>query len=182
MIRLFVALEIPDYVKDVLFEMRRTICDDEINYRWEPKEKIHVTLKFIGDIKEELLPDIKTNLLFLESFNKIKCEINKFGFFFRDGVPRILWSSLKLDSSVDDIVDSLNKELIKYAIEKEKRKFKPHLTLLRIKKYPGSDFLNSFNDFSFEPIKFEADKIVLYRSELHKSGSKYFEIKTYNLN
>ena len=182
MIRLFVALEIPEFVKDQLFDVRRKIFDDEINFRWEPKNKIHITLKFIGDVKEEILSEIENDLLFLKTFNKIKCEINNFGFFFRDGIPRILWSSLALDHSVNEIVLKLNVEFLKYGIEKERRNFKPHLTLLRLKKNPGADFINSFNNYDFEPLKFETDKIVLYRSELHKNGSKYFEVKTYHLN
>lgn len=180
--RLFVALEIPDNVKDQLFELRRSVCNEEINFRWEPKEKIHITLKFIGDVKDELVDDIGQNLLFLKSFNKINCEINKFGFFFRQHIPVILWASLKLDSTAYEIVEKINEELLKFGIEKENRKFTPHLTLLRIKKHPGDDFVESFNKFYFEPIKFKAEKITLFKSELHKSGSKYFEIKNYNLN
>lgn len=182
MIRLFIALEIPEFVKNKLIDVRQKIINDEINFKWEPKDKIHVTLKFIGDVKEEILSEIENDLLFLKTFNKIKCEINNFDFFFRDGIPRILWSSLTLDHSVNEIVLKLNEELLKYGIEKERRNFKPHLTLLRLKKNPGADFINSFNNYDFEPLKFETDKIVLYKSELHKNGSKYFEIQIYHLN
>lgn len=182
MIRLFVALEIPDHIKDHLFELRRSVCSDELNFRWEPKEKIHITLKFIGDVEDNIVNDISRNLLFLESFNKINCEINKFGFFFRQRIPTILWASLKLDPTAYEMVKKINDELMKLGIEKENRKFKPHLTLLRIKKHPGTEFVDSFNKFYFEPMKFESERITLFKSELQKAGSRYFEIKNYNLN
>jgi 2'-5' RNA ligase len=53
--------------------------------------------------------------------------------------------------------------------------------LLRIKKDPGINFVNSFKNFTFEPLNFTANTISLFRSELHPSGSKYFEIKNYKL-
>ncbi|MFO7524330.1 MAG: RNA 2',3'-cyclic phosphodiesterase [Ignavibacteriaceae bacterium] len=182
MIRLFVALDIPEETKNELFALRRLIYDDDINYRWESIEKIHLTLKFIGSIQEEFLPGIKKCLSFLESFNKINGEINKFGFFFRNSVPGILRVSLKLDPHVYDIINRLNNELAEYGIEPENRKNKPHLTLLRLKEHPGEIFINKFNNYSFKPLKFKSDKIKLIKSELLISGSKYFEIKTYNLN
>lgn len=182
MIRLFVALEIPEPVKDKLIEIRKSLCYDEINFRWEPVEKLHITLKFIGDINEKFLDPIKSDLLFLENYKKLDGLIKKFGFFFRDGIPSILWASLELNPEVNEIVAELEDLFTKYRIHKEKRKFKPHLTLLRIKKDPGSDFINSFKAVNFEPLIFQSDKIILFQSELTKTGSKYYGLKTYHLN
>lgn len=182
MIRTFVALEIPEEVKHNLFDLRKKIIKNDFNLKWEPKEKIHITLKFIGDIKEELILNVISDLKFLESFNKIKCEINKFGFFFRDGIPKILWTSIELSQPASEIVSKLNSTFLKYGIDEEKRKFKPHLTLLRLKENPGQNFIDTFIHYKFDPINFEAEKIILYKSELQKSCSKYFEIKIYNLN
>lgn len=182
MIRLFVALEIPREVKDKLFEIRRIVCDDEFNFRWEKPEKQHVTLKFVGDVKEGILPAIQNELEYLTEYHKIEGTIEKFGFFFRNGIASILWASLYFGSEIIEIIEKLENSFIKYGIQKEKRKFKPHLTLLRIKKDPGQDFINKFKEFNFEPIKFQSDKIILFKSELSKSGSNYFEIKTYHLN
>lgn len=182
MIRLFVALEIPQPVKDRLIEIRKSVCDDEIKFRWEPEEKFHITLKFIGDINEKFLEQIKSDLLFLENHKKLEGIVRQFGFFFRDGIPSILWASLELVPEVNKIVAELEDLFTKYGIQKEKRKFKPHLTLLRIKKDPGKDFINSFKAVNFEPLIFQSDKIILFQSELTKSGSKYYELKTYHLN
>lgn len=182
MIRLFIALEIPYLVKEKIFDIRKSICDDEINYRWEQFDKLHVTLKFIGDVKEELLPSIKDELDFLTEYSRITGTVNKFGFFFRNGIASVLWTSLILDPQIKEIVQKLENIFVKYDVEKEKRSFKPHLTLLRIKKNPGMDFINKFKEFNFEPVNFQSDKITLFKSELSKSGSKYFEIKTYHLN
>ncbi len=182
MIRLFVALEIPEPVKDRLIEIRKSVCNDEINFRWEPREKLHITLKFIGNMDENLLEQIKCDLLFIENLRKLNGVIKNFGFFFRDDYPSILWASIYISPEVNRIVANLEDIFSGYGIPKEKRKFKPHLTLLRIKKDPGKDFINNFKAVNFEPLFFQSDKIILFQSELTKSGSKYYELKTYHLN
>lgn len=52
---------------------------------------------------------------------------------------------------------------------------------MRIKNDPGISFVNNFKNFTFEPIFFTANSISLFKSELHPSGSKYFELKNYKL-
>lgn len=182
MIRLFLALEVPDHIKDHLINVRKSVFKNEDNYRWEPKERIHLTLKFIGDFENSLVAELASGLLFLESFDKIKCEIKRFEFLFRDGKPRILWTSLNIDPRIENILRTLDDELIKYGIEREKRRFKPHLTILRLKNNPDPEFINAFSKFELDPVSFYADKLVLYESRLFHDGPKYSEIKSYNLN
>ena len=77
MIRLFVALIIPDEVKNQIVEIRKRIFPDEGIFRWEDNSKAHLTLKFIGEVKEDLLESIINELNFLEHFNKINCSALK---------------------------------------------------------------------------------------------------------
>ncbi len=179
MIRLFVALNIPESVKVQLIDLRDSIAGS--NYKWEPKEKMHLTLKFIGDVQEEKLNPIVSELDFIKNYSVVKCAVNDFGFFYRDKKPSILWAGLEIDKSVSEIVNNLDSSLAELSIKKESRKFNPHLTLLRIKNDLGISFVNKFKNFTFEPIVFTANTISLYKSELYQSGSKYFEIKNYKL-
>jgi len=182
MIRLFVALIIPEEVKNQIIEIRKRIFSDEGIFRWEDNSKIHLTLKFIGEVKEELLESITSELNFLEHFNKINCSAEKFGFIFKaKDEPRILWLELSLDSSVDTIVEELNQRLAKFSIPIEHWKFKSHLTLLRIKKSVSKDFIEKFSIAEFPKINFITNEIVLMQSELSSQGSTYKEIKKYYL-
>ena len=183
MIRLFVALIIPEEVKNQIIELRKRIFPDEGIFRWEDNSKIHLTLKFIGEVKEELLDSITNELNFLEHFNKINCSAERFGFFFKaKDEPRILWLELRLDSSVDTVVEELNQRLSKFSIPIEHRKFRAHLTLLRIKKRVSKEFIEKFSFAEFPKINFITNKIVLMQSELSSQGSTYKEIKKYYLN
>lgn len=131
--RIFVALNVPDEAKNKLFNIVYQLHPDK-NLNWEKKEKIHLTLKFVGDIDDELLPEIKNDLKFLQEYETQKLQITGFGFFFRFKEPKILWAGLKFSNELKLIAKRLDDYFTKFGIEKENREFKPHLTLMRIKK------------------------------------------------
>ena len=181
MIRLFVALKIPPQIRQTLLETCRKLSPDQDNFRWENTDKIHLTLKFIGEVDENLLEAIKTELDFVKNYHSFNCSISKFDFFFKNREPKILWVNLKTNDSVFKLVNELNSRLEKFSIPAEKRKFKPHLTMLRLKKYPGGKFIQSFKNYKIENMNFIADEIALIQSELRRTGAVYTEIKNYKL-
>jgi len=181
MIRLFVALKIPDVVKSEIFKHCYAAAESSSDYRWEDKDKVHLTLKFIGEVKEEFLQQIVGELEFIKSYSSFDCTISRFGFFFRDNQAKILWCNVETDDSIVLLVDQLNIRLQKYDIEIEKRKFKGHLTLLRIKKPVSENFIKRFKEYSFDPVKFNANEIALIQSVLKPVGSEYKVLKIYEL-
>jgi 2'-5' RNA ligase len=178
--RLFVSLNLPDNVIERIVSLRDKICDDK-KLKWETKDKLHLTIKFIGDVSEETMTEISNELNCIERRPVIKCSFNKFGFFYRDDKPFILWAGLTADKNLNDLITEVNKSLEKFSIPIEQRIFNPHITLLRIKNDPGINFVNSFKNFTFEPILFTTNSVTLYRSILHPVGSEYIEIKNYKL-
>jgi 2'-5' RNA ligase len=80
------------------------------------------------------------------------------------------------------IVEELNHRLAKFSIPVEKRKFKAHLTLLRVKQKVTRNFIDKFSSAEFPNINFAANEIVLMQSTLTSQGSMYKEIKKYYLN
>lgn len=179
-IRTFLALEIPDYVKEKIFNLINDF-DDAKFFRWEQKHKIHLTLKFIGEIEKNLIPEIITKLNFLNNLSTQTLELTNFGSFYYKKEPKIFWAGLKVSDELINAVNLVEDYLYEFGIEKEKRNFKPHLTLLRIKNIAKTDFLSKLKDLNFEPIVFEADKIVLYKSELLPTGSVYKSLHKFQL-
>lgn len=181
MIRLFVALKIPPATIDEILK----ICSNRINkpnlISWESRDKIHLTLKFIGEVEDSVVQPIAEELKFIESYKSFNSTISKFGFFYKFKEPKILRTDLNTDSSLFKLVDELNQRLLKFDIKIEKREFKPHLTILRIKKDPGIDFINKFKDYSIDEIKFTASQVALMESKLLHSGAAYKEINIYEL-
>ncbi len=181
MTRLFVALDIPEEIKTKIISIRNSAVPDPLNYKWEKPEKLHLTLKFIGEIENNLVEEIKSELDFISGYNPLQCSFTKFGFFFSRGKPVILWLDLRINPEIFDLVQELNNKLIKFGIESEKRKFKPHLTLLRIKKNVDENFINSYENCKLPETEFSTDSVSLIKSELHSISSRYTKIKNYNL-
>lgn len=112
--------------------MRDTISVDK-NVKWEPINKLHLTLKFIGNVSNEMMGKISDELIFFKEYEMIKCSCIKFGFFYRDRKPNILMAQLVVDDQLQLVIDKINETLNKFNIPTENRKFNPHITLLRIK-------------------------------------------------
>ncbi|MGD1006027.1 MAG: RNA 2',3'-cyclic phosphodiesterase [Ignavibacteriaceae bacterium] len=179
--RLFIALKIPKGIREKIISFRDSAIIDYRMYKWEPEEKIHLTLKFIGEVKEELTESIINSLKFVTDYNSFECRLTRFGFFYKRGQSRILWIGLSLNSYIDQLLEKINKKLEKFSIPAERRIFQPHLTIKRLKGDEGKNFIDSFESFKVPDIQFKAFEVVLMRSDLLPSGSKYTEIKKYNL-
>jgi len=181
MIRLFVAVKIPEKVKENLLKICKEINPKPDNFKWETPSNLHLTLKFIGEVEESLVEHICSELDFIENYNVFEFTLSKFGFFFKENRPKILWLGLETHESIYNLVKELNQRLSKFSIPVEYRKFKPHLTMLRIKNDPGADFIDKFKQYSFGENKFISREIALVKSRLMRTGAQYTDIKKYNL-
>jgi len=181
MIRLFIALNIPQNIKEEIIQVRNSIISNPLDYKWEAQDKFHLTLKFIGEVEESLVEKIQTEISFIYEYKSFNCTLTKFGFFYSGKEPKILWLGLNISEEIFDLVERLSEELVKFGIEKEKKKFRPHLTLMRVRKKMDKNFINTFENCKLPDTEFLADSISLIKSELHSSGSTYTEIKNYKL-
>lgn len=182
MIRTFIALEIPKNVLDFTIDSIRESVKSFDKIRWEKEDKLHLTLKFIGNFEESNIEYLIKDLnLLLEDFPKLDLQLNKFGFFIKDNIPKILWLGLKENENLYKLVMKIDELTSQYRIEREKRKFKPHITLLRIKDLEYINELNTLKEIKFENVNFIADKIHLFKSELLKTGSVYKSLKEFQL-
>jgi RNA 2',3'-cyclic 3'-phosphodiesterase len=181
MIRLFVALNIPQKIKEEIIQLRNSIIINPLDYKWEAPDKLHLTLKFIGEVEDNLVEKIQNEISFINEYKAFNCTFSKFGFFYSGKEPKILWLGLYINEEIFNLVIRLNEELVKFGMEKEKKKFKPHLTLIRVRKKLDKNFINSCENCKLPDTEFLADSISLIKSELQSSGSRYTEIKNYKL-
>ena len=179
-IRTFIALDIPNFVVEKIFEILTSQVGDK-KVKWQSKDKIHLTLKFIGDFEQKLIPELVEKLNFLNDLQTQKIELTEFGFFYTNKSPRVFWIKPVISKELIKTVDEIEEVLLQYDIPKEKRKFSPHLTLLKIKNDEKVDFLNKLITLKFEPIVFESNLITLYKSDLHPSGAIYNSLHKFQL-
>jgi len=175
--RLFVSLDIPADIKDQIISIRNNLYQSSDNIKWEKREKYHFTIKFLGDVEETKNEEI-INILAgqLKDQKKIYCEFDKFGFFLKNGKPEILWLGLKFNKELMSLAEKVDTCLLNFGFGKEKKQFKPHLTILRIRGYENISEVMKFKDYLLPKISFYSDNITLIKSVLKPDSSVYYNI------
>ncbi len=182
MIRLFIALEIPEDIIEAILKEKDKILGEVKDIKWETKEKLHITLKYLGDTDETLIENIKSEIESIVIKNKpFRMEVNKFGVFRHFGEPKIFWLGMKENYHLVNFVDEIEKSFRKFGYPKEERKFKPHVTLLRIRGKEDVSKLLTLLEVKLPELSFYTHKISLIKSELKQTGSVYTKLKSFTL-
>ena len=162
--RLFVAIELPEIQRKLLSEILRGLSDA----RWVHTERIHLTLRFIGNKTEDELASIKAALNQVE-FAPIEAKLSGVGTFPKDGAPvRVLWAGIQPEEALRALHQKIETALVKAGCQPQSaQEFQPHITLSRFKKPPHRDLerwlvRNSTLTSPTWPI----DSFTLYASEL----------------
>jgi len=134
--RVFIAIDISSEARSKIagYIDRLRRFGRDLRVGWERPEKLHLTLKFLGDVDDHQLGDVE------QAVKKVAAEFAGFrlgiygnGRFPPKGDPRILWLGLTDDGSVSKLAQALDREIAKAGFEPEKRKFHPHLTIARLR-------------------------------------------------
>ncbi len=182
-IRAFIALETPEAIKQFASNVQGEL-KQRYNCRiaWTKAQGIHLTLKFLGNIPEDLVDDIgyalEQELSTMKSFELALDRPGVFG----GRNPRVLWIGFKPSMELDILNKLVEASVSKFGFAPEKRKFHPHLTLGRVRDPAGTrELVEYFKRMRISSMRFQAEKIVFYRSELKPSGAEYYRLKTINL-
>lgn len=184
-LRTFIAIDIPGNILSEIRELQEGIKDYGFKIRWVRPESIHLTLKFLGDIKAVKINEIAEAISkTVVRYTPISLQAKGVGVFPGIKRPQVLWVGLagQLEPLVS-LQKTLDENLETIGFPMEKRPFKGHLTMGRmkakidVKKF--GDVLMTFR--SFESEAFTADRIILYKSELKPSGAVYTELASVSL-
>lgn len=178
MIRLFIALPLPHDVETRLGQLISHLQTHETNraVKWVPARNIHLTLKFLGDTDEKSVDNISGAIdAVAASFAPVEAVIDQLGAFPNLRRPRVIWAGcsngLKI---VSEIAKQIDLALSKFSYEKEKRPFKSHLTLGRVRQGKSSDDLFAYlTTFNPGTIPIHLDRITLFKSTLTPQGAIY---------
>lgn len=178
--RLFISLVIPDFIKVQIFEIINTI--DTTGLKVENYAKFHITLKFLGNVEKELIPNILSVLNNISSkICSFNIEILKFKLIERNFVPSLIILEVSRNSHLLNLHNAINEELINLGFEREKRRFNPHITILRIKPQHSLEKINKLLNLQNKILEFKADSISLVKSELTQTEALYTSLNTIEL-
>lgn len=187
--RIFLAIEIPENVKDRLVEVQKELASRLLGVRWEKREKLHITLVFLGEVGEEGKNGVETQLIAsvqkavkegLEGVRGFKLILGDLGVFPSLRRPRVIWVGVKEKSKtknqrskIEDLVEGLEKSLGRAGFEFDKKPFHPHITIGRVKHGSGGAISLRERDWLGGGLEFEAREVVIMKSELQPTGSVY---------
>ena len=130
--RVFIAVEISN--EEILEKIQTFQKNVKINAKPTRVDQIHFTLQFLGEIDDEKCQQVKAVLNEI-SFSEFEVSLKNVGGFPNLKNPRVIWVGLEKDGArkLIDLANEIGTKLTKLGFEKDK-KFKPHLTVFRVKK------------------------------------------------
>ena len=177
--RLFAAIDLPAATKDEILQLRQ---DDLPPGRWPRREALHLTLHFIGDVPERVARAYQASLREVEA-GAFDLQIAGVGQFPPDARPRVIWAGVANTGALRDLHEAAGRALEREGFRRERRRFHPHITLMRFKKPmrrgPASRWLSAHLDFEAAP--FHVTQFVLYESKLTPQGPIYTRREVYAL-
>ena len=174
--RTFVALELSDTVREELGRLQGELGRAGCDVKWVAPENIHLTVKFLGDVEEEKINEIKNILTRISSGEKtFEISLFKLGAFPSIDRPRVLWAGIDKGCAEVEKIASLAKEgLENIGFPKEDHPFSAHLTLGRVRSGKNKDALREkILSLEARPVFSEVNHIALFRSTLTPKGPIY---------
>lgn len=181
--RLFVALDVPDRVREALAELSARLKKTCLSARWMRLESVHITLTFIGEVSLETVEKIREALGSLPQFPAILLRFAGLGFFPNARRPSVFWAGVEADPPLAALARAIEAKLEPLGIPAEKREFHPHLTLARFDSSQGTQALVTAVEALGAP-EFGSEtfhEFHLYQSVLKHSGAEYTRLVTYPL-
>ncbi|MFA5062053.1 MAG: RNA 2',3'-cyclic phosphodiesterase [Patescibacteria group bacterium] len=183
--RAFIAFPLSDEAKQELVKTQAEINGQNLSakIRWVEDKNMHVTVEFLGDVKEEQVEHIKNILNNICIQHKpFEYKLKKVNAFPNLEHPNVLVVDIGDDernSSVNLYVE-LHNELAKIGLNLNNRKWYPHATLGRIK--PDFSGKISLDNISVQETKWIVDEVLFIKSDLTPAGPVYEVIETFKLN
>lgn len=162
MARLFITADIPNGILD---RIRQLECNFP-GARPTPPDQLHLTLRFIGEVEEQSIEEIATQLHGVR-ITSFPIRLQGIGFFGRNSSPSILWLGAAPVDRLHILKKKIDSRLRKVGITGDGRKFQPHITLARLKNCSRPHLQNFLAQYSLlQSPEFHVENFSLYRSTL----------------
>lgn len=176
-IRAFVAFKLPDDIIRRAASLQDALRAHGLKLRWVKPQNLHLTLKFLGDIPQTDAPMVGSAVeKAFAAQSPLEMTLQGMGVFPGIKRPRVLW--IGFGGQLEDLKQvhhELEDQLERIGYDRDKRGFKAHLTIARIKGAVAPDQLQTAIQEvgRFEPMAFVARQVALYKSDLRPQGAIY---------
>jgi len=183
--RCFAAIALPQSIKQRLASVRERLADSEAKASWVLLDQMHLTLRFLGDVPDELAADCATRLgpalAAVPPFGLRVCGV---GCFPNPHEPRVVWAGIEGETQALETVAAIaEREAVAAGCSPEPRPFRAHVTLGRLRdprelgEFPR--VLESLR--SLDAGDFTVQRVTLYESRLRRGGPTYVKLEEFPL-
>ncbi len=173
-VRLFAALDLPDDVAERLMALMKGVP----GAKWRPRENLHLTLRFFGDVPEPVADDIDAALGEVGEVNgPFELQLKGAGSF-GGADPHALWIGARDSAELTKLAKDCERAARRAGLKPEGRKFAPHVTLAYLSN-AAIDRVQAFEQrvALFETRPFRVERFGLYSSQVRKSAPSLYRLE-----
>lgn len=173
-LRVFAALDLPDEIAAPVLTLMKNVP----GAKWRPRENLHLTLRFFGEIAEPVAEEIDAALDEVAgSTPPFELKLKGVGAFGKE-LPHSLWAGVEKNPALEKLAADCERAARRVGLKAEPRKFAPHVTLA----YLGGTSLSEVQSFEqrfalFETPRFSVDSFGLFSSWIRKSAPSLYRLE-----
>ncbi len=174
--RCFIAIRMSEAVILCVQELLLTLKTAGADVRWVGNESIHLTIKFLGELNEKQIEEVKRVIQeVVLSHSPFTFKVTGVGGFPTLQNPKVLWAGVTSSKELISLHKDIETALSGKGLEREIKDFTPHLTLGRIRSSSSLDQALSVLEKAGNRVfgKVEVSELVLMESHLLPSGAKH---------
>ena len=186
--RVFIAIDINDQIRNGIGNLQQKLSAEadikKSDVKWVRPESIHLTLKFLGEIKDAQCVEV-CNITeeVVANHKNFELDIESVGCFGGKS-PRVLWVGMGAGSNqLRELAKNLDEKFTSAGWPEETRDFTGHLTVCRIRNSRAgvklAKLAQNYEDAKLGDIS--VDSITVYQSQLKPAGAIYTVLGKYNL-
>jgi 2'-5' RNA ligase len=182
--RTFIAVPITDECRKMLDHLQRRLRSCEADVRWVAIPSIHLTLKFLGEVKLEIIPNLAASLeSAAQTHQSFELRLHGLGCFPNSKNPRVTWCGIEGETErLAHLHQLVEGACVALGFAPETRTYHPHLTLGRVNgKRNLQPLLDCIKMGSDLECSFKVDHFDIYKSTLKPQGAVYAVLKTIRL-
>lgn len=175
--RTFIAINLPQRERLRIHRALKAVREEELPVRWVDPENMHLTLKFLGEVRPDRLDPIRALMERVAgAMGPLALDVGGFGAFPTLRRPRVLWMGVEATPELRCLKQDLEWALADEGFEAETRAFHPHLTLGRANPDAGAGVFRDLDtwvprlDFR---VRVHVPALDLMRSQLSKLEARY---------
>ena len=160
--RLFIAIPFSEEFKSELIRVQNEMKVNGVRGNFSRPENLHVTVAFLGEVKD---PAPAMKALASVPVPELRLTSGPLGNF-----GELLWIGLRKNSALEEYVAEVRHALDNAGVEYDRKKFRPHITLVRRADWPYQVLVEELAEV--HRVRMTVDRVCLMKSE-RLNGKRY---------